>query len=342
MSEADRRIAALAETARAWRDPEHAPRREAAARTLAANPLFTEEAVAFALNQASHAATEPALRRWLGEAGASAPALVGVWADDPEPLAGWRDLLAVVLMGHRAAVRLPETSPSLLPAFYRAVRERDPSVAVAFSEAWAALPDGIAAVFGEGSDEAMGALAALCDAAGLAPERRRLRGEHLTVAVLDGRETAEERIGLAEDALLYAEARRRPALVWAPAGLSPDPLLDAFGGFREVFPAPAALEGRLQMPRAFLKAAGTAHAWGDGFLVSKGPPEPQSAGHLRWSEYDDLAAVQAWLGAHPVGLVVAAPRVTERLAWSGAWVAPGEAHRPRLDGPGPFDLLRAL
>src|SRR5690606_31846273 len=121
----DDRIAALAAAARAWRDPEHPARAEAGQKTLDHHDLYTAEAVAFALNQAMHGATEKALRRWIGERAAAEPARVGVWVGDPEPLAGWRDLLAVVLGGHRAAVRLPETSPFLLPAFFADVQARE-------------------------------------------------------------------------------------------------------------------------------------------------------------------------------------------------------------------------
>ena len=67
MSGLDDRIAALAATARAWRDPDHPARAEAVRQTLGHHPLYTAEAVAFALNQAMHAATEKALRRWIGD-----------------------------------------------------------------------------------------------------------------------------------------------------------------------------------------------------------------------------------------------------------------------------------
>lgn len=338
MSDLDERIAALAATARAWRDPEHSARAEAARRTLAHHDLYTAEALAFAVNQAMHAAAEVSLRRWVGRYEATESARVAVWAGDPEPLAGWRDVLAVALSGHRAVVRQPETSPFFLPAFFEEVRQHDPSLDVRFED-WETPPEGSDIVLGSGTDEAMDRLEARCDAAGVGAARRRLRGEGLTVAVADGKELADERIGLAEDALLYAEARRRVRVLWAPEGTSPDPLLDAFSGFRELFPAPPPLDGRLQMPRAFLEAAGTSHAWGPGFLVSRGAPEPQPAGHLRWSEYRGLDEVRTWLGEARVGLVVAAPRVAKRLGWDGPTVVPGDAHRPRLEGTDPFDLL---
>ncbi|MDX1420019.1 MAG: hypothetical protein R3181_08640 [Rubricoccaceae bacterium] len=333
------RAKALAASAQAWRDPSHPARADAAERTLRHNDLYTAEALAFAVNQAMHEASESALRRWIGDRHARASTLVGVWTEDPEPLAGWRELLALALCGHRGAVRLPPTSPFLLPAFVAEVRAHDPTLDVRFEMTWDEVPAGTTLVLGSGSEEAMAALGSLCDRAGIPDDRRRLRGERITVAVTDGRESPDERIGLAEDALLHADARRRVGVLWAPEDHSPDPVLDALAGFRELFPAPPPLGGRLQMPRAFLQAAGTAHAWGEGFLVSKGPPEPQPAGHLRWAEYRTLGDVGEWLRAHPVELVVVSDRLRSRLGWTGRTAAPGDAHRPHLGGDDFFDLL---
>src|SRR5690625_7069703 len=60
--------------------------------------------------------------------------------------------------------------------------------------------------------------------------------------------------------------------------------------FRGVFPAHEKTPGSLKMHQAMLAAVEHPHAYGEGleFLVSKGPPEVQIPGHVRWSEYDDL------------------------------------------------------
>ena len=150
--------------------------------------------------------------------------------------------------------------------------------------------------------------------------------------VVDGSETDGEWIGLAEDLLLHdGRSPRSARLVWAPDGLSPDDLLDAMAGFRELFPARPDLDGTLQMPRAFLKAAGTAHAWAPGFMLSKGDPEPQPPGHVRWASYASLDEVRTWAGGAPV---IAGSAISEK--WGDAPViAPGDAHRPPLAGHRP-------
>ena len=91
--------------------------------------------------------------------------------------------------------------------------------------------------------------------------------------------------------------------------------------------------GGLAMQRALLEAVDASHAYGEGleFLVSRGEPEVQSPGHLRWAEYDDIADVNAWLDKQPVQLIVATPRVQKQLKFGGILLAPGEAQRPALD-----------
>jgi hypothetical protein len=134
--------------------------------------------------------------------------------------------------------------------------------------------------------------------------------------------------------------------VWAPANLSPDGLLDAFAGFRELFPPHPATDAALKMPAAVLAGVRAPHALGPGFLVSKGDPEAQAPPvHVRWTAYSALAEVDAWLSGHAddVGAVVAAPRVAARLDWRGPVIAPGEVHRPPVcGGPGETDPFLSL
>lgn len=327
-------IAALARTARRWRDPDHPARAEAVARTLAADNRFTAEATAFALNQQMHLLTPVALREWQG--GRQTPALctVGVLHPGNLPMVELQDFLAVVLAGHRYLGVCSSRSPFLMPAFVQEVQEAFPEVPARFGtldDVWREAT----AVLATGSDETVADLAAACDAHGLPPARRLLRGHRYGVAVLDGRETAREREALAEDVWLHeGYGCRNVALVWAPAGTSPDSYLAAFAAFRGVFPTHPSTPGVLKMQQAFLQATGQPHAWGDGlaFLVSRGAPEPQRPGHLRWAEYADLAEVQHWLEAHrhAVQVVVARPPVAERLHPVPVELL-GQAQRPPLD-----------
>src|SRR5690606_27559879 len=125
---------------------------------------------------------------------------------------------------------------------------------------------------------------------------------------------------------------RSVALVWVPRGHAPDALLDAFAAFRGVFPAHPSTPGALKMQQAFLKAAGLPHAFGEGleFLLSKGPPDVQRPGHVRWVDYDALDEVEGWLALHApeVELVVARPHLAKRLGTTLPVLPPGRAHRP--------------
>ena len=166
--------------------------------------------------------------------------------------------------------------------------------------------------------------------------------------MIDGHESAEERERLAEDVLLHeGYGERRIALIWVPSGLEPDPYLEAFAHFRAVFPAHPATPGRLKMQQAFLDATGTPNAYGDGleFLMSKGTPDVQPPGHVRWSEYEDFGTVERWLEAHTADLrhLAARTSVLRHLTTPLSAKPLGEAHRPGLDWqPGGQDTAAFL
>ena len=166
--------------------------------------------------------------------------------------------------------------------------------------------------------------------------------------VLDGRESAEEQERLAEDVLLHeGYGPCRVAVIWAPRDLDPDPYLEAFAHFRGVFPTHTTTPGRLKMQQAFLDATGTPNAYGDGleFLMSKGVPEVQPPGHVRWSEYESLSDVAAWLDAHnpDVWHLAAGTSVRRHLTTTPPATRLGEAHRPGLDRqPGGHDTVAFL
>ncbi len=333
MSTLDDRIEAVAATAKAWRAPEHPARAEAAERTLASDNRFTEESVAFAINQAAHAANPTALRRWTAGRESAEPGRVGLWLGDAVPMVGWQPMLAAFLAGHEVVVRLAPSSPALLPLFARELeRANGEEGRIRFDPDWPGAMAGFDVVWGSGASEDVARLAEHAAEVGLPGERVRLHGERYAVAVVGADETPEARIGIAEDTWLYGgEGPRSVRLLWAPEGLSPDPYLDAFSAFHELFPPHPDRAGALEMPRAFLKAAKASYAWGDGFLVSRGEPDVQAPGHLRWAEYTGLGAVRDWLRAQDdLALLVASPGLAAELNGSIEVVAPGDAHRPRL------------
>ena len=340
---------AVAEAARAWRDPGCDERAEAVQQTLRAPNRFTEEALAFAVNAAMHRLTPAALRAWLGACGPAEaqpaeaqPAeglAVGVVPGEAPPLAGLQAVLAVLLTGHRCVLRPPDASPVLVPAFVEAVRQQG---ADDLSFACAGVDDEVfadaQAVIGAGSEEA--AFHRQCEDIGIPPARRHWRQASFSVAVLDGHEEESEREGLAEDTLLYeGHGSASVRLLWAPAGTAPDPYLEALAHFRAVFPAHPDTPGALKMQQAFLRARDRPHAHGEGleFLMSRGAPEVQVPGHLRWAEYETLDEVGDWLEtrADQVRAVVARPALTEEGRPPPGWAAlePGTVHRQLLEAP---------
>ena len=323
------RIRAVAHVAQAWRDPEHPARAAAVEATLEAPNRFTQEGLAFALNHRMHQATPAAQEAWMGSRSAEQSGVVGVVCGEGAPLSGWEAALAGVLLGHEAVIATSDVSPALLPTFWAEVLVPDGVVTFASRQE---VLDRADALVAEGSDEAMHALAAEADAAGIPEVRRSLTSPGLSVAVIDGREDAAARSGLAEDLLLHEGVTpASPAIVWAPAGREPDALLDTLAAFRELFPPHPDTDGTLALPTAFLASAKQPHATGPGFLVSKGAPEPQGQAHIRWAEYASLDEVADWLRAQPGRpLVVATPEVARRLDASVPTVVPGDVHRPTL------------
>ncbi len=343
IEETHRLLSAVAED---WKDPEHPARREAVGHTLRASNRFTEEAVAFAVNQQMELVTEAGLAEWLGTDPVGEPLHVGVIEAGNVPMAGLQDYLAVVGVGHRFVGAVSARSPWLLTAFAEEVEERGgPRALFADYEDIVEIVD---ALIASGTDETIQALGLACEEADILAL---LRGNKYSVAVLDGSESEDERLGLAEDALLHEGLGcRNVALIFAPDGLDADPYFEALSVFRGTFPAHPSTSGSLKMQQAFLAAVNAPHAYGEGlvYLVSRGDAEVQSPAHIRWVPYQDLAEVQAWITDHcgELQLVAARRAVSEKLVTSVETVVLGDAQRPTLDwtpdGRDTIGFLRGL
>lgn len=337
MDTRSRIASAVADTARDWRDPAYERRQDAEARATGA-PV-TEGALLFALNQLMHRLADPeAVSAWALPA-ARAPLRVVLRAESPIPTDGLRPLLAVLIAGHEVVVIVDEASRALLRAFTDDLQTHEGVPAVSFveeqavrdAEAWIDwTPDANPVPGAEGSP-------------------RFVRPERHGVAVLDGSEREDEREGWAEDVLLYGgQAPSSAHLVWAPRALDPDPYFNALAVFRSVFPAREALEGQLEMQRAFLEAGGHPHAYGEcgAFLVSRGAPEVQPAGHVRWVAYDDLDEVRTWLRTNAAAVDTVSARDGLRdvldVPRGPRSCAPGEAHRPPLGAARDEEALRSF
>lgn len=328
-------LEAIAAAAAEWQSPDHPPRAEAVSATLKAPNRFTEQAIAFAINQQMAELTVPALEDWVRGRWASRTQTVGVLNAGNIPLVGLQDLLAVVLTGHTYVGSLSSKSPHLMPAFVTEIRQHASDVPVTFVDA-DALFQHADALIATGQHETIQWVADQCDTHGIPSNRRLLRGHRYGVAVIDGNEDEDEREQLAEDMLLHEGAGcRSVAIVWAPEELNPDPFLSAMARFRGVFPVHPDLPGTLQMQQAFLDATDQSHAYGEGleFLLSRGAPEPQRPGHIRWAEYEALDDVSAWLDEHEAGLqhVTARGDLARRLEVPMPIAPLGTAQRPSLD-----------
>ena len=331
----DALIKAIARVAEAWQDPAHPPRAEAAEQTLRAPNRFTEEALAFAVNQQMNLLRTEAMEAWMAGRAVAEPRVVGVLNAGNIPMVGLQDFLAVVLMGHRYLGTVSSKSPALLPAFVDAVQKEVASLPARFVSVealWAQAE----ALIATGSEETRAWAEAQREQHGIPAARCLLRGHRYAVAVIDGLETEAERDGLAEDALLHEGLGcRNVALIFAPKNLEPDAYLESFAAFRGVFPTHPETPGALSMQQAFLEALDLPHAYGDGleFLLSKGEPDVQGPAHLRWVEYDDVAEVADWLTRHrdDLQLVVARAAVAAHLPATLPLAPPGEAQRPPLD-----------
>ncbi|NNE71305.1 MAG: hypothetical protein HKN29_13200 [Rhodothermales bacterium] len=322
---------AIAEAARLWQDPDYPARKRAVRQTLAESNRFTEGALAFAVNQQMSLLTEDSLAAWLGTEAVANPIHVGVIEAGNVPFAGLQDYLAVVGVGHRFLGAVSRRSPWLLPAFADEVAEQGgPGSHFVDNDAVVDVSD---ALIASGTDETIATLESACEEADI-PSL--LRGNRYSVAVLDGGETEEDRLGLAEDALLHEGLGcRNVALVFAPKDLDADPYFEALSVFRGTLQAHPDTSGSLKMQQAFLAAVKAPHAYGEGlvYLVSRGEAEVQSPAHIRWVPYSELAEVSEWLAGHAdeMQLIAARVAVREQLAIPVEMVDLGEAQRPPLD-----------
>lgn len=334
MTTLDTRRQALVDVAAAWRDPDHPPRVEAVEATLEAPNRWTEEALTYALNLWMQRVTEEALDRWVG-AGASNSMVVGVLPGSSDPMEGFRDVMAAWATGHRVLGTVPDASPALIPAFFAEVSKRCPEETPEFLES-TDLFARADAIMAQPEPETVDSLHENCDVHEIPSSRRLVRPPLLTIGLLDGNESEGERDRLAEDLLLYeGGGHRRLALMWAPRDLSPDLYLEAMAQFRGAFPVHPDTPGALEMQQAFLDAQDEPHAYAEGlqFLVSRGAPEPQPPGHIRWSEYDEREEVETWVQNHPDELyaVVAREALHDRLPDAWSLRTPGGLHVPPLD-----------
>ena len=316
-------------------------------KTLTAPNTFTEEAIEFAIDQQMDGVTESALSAWIGHRKIRGRCRVGVINAGNVPLVGLQDLLAVLVCGHPYVGVLSRKSPYLLPAFVNTLLDRGADINAEFvdrDEMWGKAD----AVIATGSNEAIAQINVLANRQGLTADHCLFRGNRYGIAILNGFESESDLDGLALDVLLHeGMGCRNVALIMVPAGLEPDNCLKHFAEMRGVFPAHPSTSGKLTMQQAYLAATGQPHAYGDGleFLLSKGAPEVQAPGHVRWVEYrdlDEMVSVVESLRAE-IQCIVAHDELREQLPSSWNVGSFGSTQMPALNWrPDNYDTIEFL
>ncbi len=323
-------FAKVVRTAARWQDPDYPPRVRAAIRTMQEGNRFTEEALAFAINHEMRQITERSLAHWVAGRVVEEPRTVGVLNAGNIPLVGLQDFLGVLLSGNHYRGACSSRSPYLLPAFMRDLKDELPALPAEFTEV-DSLFASCNAIIASGSETTMEWVRKQSSAAGIANTQLLLRGHGFAVAVVDGNESQEELEGLSEDILLHeGMGCRNVALLWAPQALSPDSMLESMAAVRAVFPAHKRTPRALSTQQALLRGLNIPHTDGEGlgFLLSKGEPEPQGPGHVRWTAYETMQDVRDYLIHQEkyIELVIASPRLS---GIPNAALA-GSAQRPSL------------
>jgi len=259
------------------------------------------------------------------------PGTVAVLNPGNIPLVELQDYLAVVLSGHRYVGSTSSKSPYLFPAFLSEIRRvgGDPRATLVSQKD--ALQSGDRMI-ASGSDEVVRSIRDAVALRGLSSDICWFRGHRFSVAVMDGREDEDELVKLAEDCLMHeGMGCRSVSIVFAPRRMSIDGVLEAFGVHRAMFPAHVSTIGAIKLQQALLAAFKTPHAYPEDFqfLISRGEPEEQGLGHIRWVPYDTVQEAEDWIADHQGHIqgVFAGERLLKDQV---DWEATGMAQRPPL------------
>lgn len=332
----------LVEVASRWSDPDHEPRAKAAAASIGLDNRFSEESIAFAVNQQMNLIHKKALTKWAARLKASETRVVGVLNPGNIPMVELQDFIAVLCSGNSYLGSVSSKSPHLFPAFVSELKQVCPQLNATLTSQEKLL-ESADFLMASGTSEVMEVVAKKALEAGILPDQTWFRGHRFSIAVLGGEEDEDTLLGLAEDVLMHEGLGcRSVALVFAPEAMPIDGLLDVFAAHRSMFPAHDATKGSLKLQQAYLAAIGAPHAFGENheFLISRGAPEEQSPCHLRWVPYTSLEEVQTYLAGHASLLqcVFSTPAVKKTLTdgneeknESFSWEQIGDAQRPALD-----------
>ena len=163
------------------------------------NTWFTKDQLAFAFKGWSELLTTSALKKWMSSylLENQEPKTIGLVMAGNIPMVGFHDLLSVLILGHKAVVKLSSNDKHLLPYLVKYLETIEPSFKkkVIFSEEQLKGHD---AVIATGSDNTARYFEYYFKG-----KPHIIRRNRNSVAVLTGNESKEELLGLGEDIFRY-------------------------------------------------------------------------------------------------------------------------------------------
>lgn len=230
------------------------------------------------------------------------------------PLAGFFDLLCVLVCGHRAIVKPSGKDTALIHYIITLLRDIEPETPVEETDdagLYASAPD---AVIATGGDNAVRLFRYRFGGIPLL-----LRGSRHSVAVLDGRETNEERCGLLSDISLYSGLGcRNVSMMFVPRGMKLRLSVSSVN---------VKLRNNYLQTKAMLTMRGAPFTDVGGLLLVPSMEFPSALSTVSLAVYDDIEEVREWLASHDSELQCV---VTHCIDHPRA-VPFGAAQRPRLN-----------
>ena len=223
------------------------------------------------------------LESWLKNYTKSAqPKRVAVIMAGNIPLVGFFDLLCVLAAGHECHLKSSSKDSVLMRYIVEQLRDIDPNIAIYNYSADAAYDMAVAT----GGDDANAYFREH-----FTGTRTLLRGSRHSVAVLNGKESAEELRALYNDITAYSGLGcRSVSMLFVPQGYIP--------AFECGVAENVKLKRNVQAMRATLTIEG-AEFWDAGaFIMRRGEDFAQSLAVVTIREYADIEDVKAWLNSN--------------------------------------------
>ncbi len=295
------------------------------------NGWFTDEGIRFAASAIREQMLDRTkIEAWLGaydRLPVTEPKTVEVVAAGNIPLAGFFDVMCVLVSGHRCAVKY-SSRDSVLMRKVTDFLATECSLPVA--EASSGKPDALIASGGDAS------MAALDSSFSSVP--RLLRGHRSSLAVLDGSETGDRLDRLADDVFLHCGMGcRNVSLIFVPRGFDIGRLSAAFEGHTRSL-SPKYRHNYLQT-RALLAMSHADMVDADGFMFCFDRDFPSALSRINVSFYDSVDEVSAWLAKNDDRIQCVVSEAVEYPRRCGF----GMAQKPSLtDYPDGKDTMRFL